>query len=189
MVLGWTLKQMSDSQLLVIWDQMNDHGKRNFAILDEIRQALDDDEDLATFIEAQDGIQNKDCLLGLSDRCLYVGLKLGRGKHQLERLPFHGIIFGGFRRTRLFGRLDVWESGVERHFNDLNKDRMEFFSNAFFERHDEWHKQHPRIDESSGPGEETSSRLASELERIVDLWRQGVLNDEEFALAKRRLLM
>ena len=220
MALGWALKEMSDSQFLQMCDRMNDRAKQNLPILNTIRRELAGDEDFLTFVAGQEGGSGRNCLLGLSDRSLYVGFKVSRGGNKLESLSFSEIIFGGFRRTRMFGRLDVWQSGVERHFNSSNKDMMQAFSFAFFERHDAWHEQHPRIDASASanaPSDARDSRdippehpvellssntvrklkgdsapnaesLGSELQLIVELWRDGILDDREFQLAKRKLL-
>ena len=185
---------MSDRQFRQILEQMNNHVKRNLSVLNAVREELLDDEDLLTFIEAQDGNSGNNCLLVLIDRRLMVAQKRRRGQFELESIPFEELLFGGYRRTRMFGRIDVWQGQVQRHFNSTDKEMMEAFGKHFVERFDSWYKRSNHFEEiGSDVSQARHNRDGAtpwlvELERLVELWHSGGLNDAEFQLAKRKLL-
>ncbi len=175
MALGWALKRMSEDQYRKILDQMNDGAGGNFAILNAIRAELTPDEDLLTFIEGEDGNKRKNCLLALTDRRLFVAQKSGREESELEAIPFGEILFGGYRHTLIYGRLDVWQGQVERHFNSKNKDLMDAFGQAFTTQFDKWYEMSSRREvlEGGDANVEQTSRedpfQVDELERLADL--------------------
>lgn len=173
---------------------MNDRVKRNFTILRATRDELLPDEDLLTFVEAQDGTKARNCILVLTDQRLIVAGKGWRDRFELELLPFDELLFGGYRHTRLYGRLDVWQGQVERHFNSTNRDVMEAFGQLFVEKFDSWYKRSSHREHVEG-GRTTAEDLQAphslqldQLERLAELWRSGALDDTEFQVAKRRLL-
>ncbi len=194
MALGWALKQMSDQQYRQILEQMNDHVKRNFTILKAVRGELLPDEDLLTFIEAQDGNDVQNCLLALTDRRLVVARKRRGGQFVLELIPFDELIFGGYRRTRMYGRLDIWQGQVERHFNSTDKDLMEAFGQFFVDKFDSWYERSSHcghvedLETTDLQAQAPDSLQLDKLERLAELWRNGALDDAEFQLAKRLLL-
>ncbi len=190
MAFGWALHRMSDAQYRQILEQMNDGVKRNFAILLAIREEIFPDEDLLTFIEAQDGTKRRDCLLALTDRRLIVADKFDRGGFELELIAFSEVLFGGYRHAAGYGRLDLWQGQEERHFSNTDADRMDRFGQHFVERFDAWYKASSHRDQVEERETVTPQEplWLDELERLAELWQTGALNDAEFQLAKRRLL-
>ena len=194
MALGWALQRMSRNQYLQILDQMNSHATGNYAVLDAIRAKLLPQEDMLTFIQAQDGNSKLDCLLVLTDRNLISGRKTQEKQVDLEIIRFEDLLFAGYRQTRRFGRLDVWQGKKERHFNCRDKDVMDVFGEAFVKHFDSWYKSSAHriemevAERSNGPRGQGDSLHLDELERLANLWKSGALSDSEFQLAKDKLL-
>ncbi len=190
MALGWALQRMSHDQYRKILAETNDHVKRNFTILLAIRDEILPDEDLLTFIEAMDGAKNRNCLLALTDQRLIVAFKHRRGRFELDIIPFDELVFDGYRRTRMFGRLDIWRGKEELHFNCMDKDRMDSFGQYFVDQFDSWRMVSSFQDQIEIPEFDVPQEpmWLDELERLTDLWQSGALDDAEFQQAKRRLL-
>lgn len=194
MALGWALKRMSDQQYWQMLEQMNEHVKRNFTIMKTIRDELLPNEDLLTFIEAQDGTKGGSCVLVLTDQRLFVAEKHWRGRFELEVFPFDEVLFGGYRHTRMYSRFDIWHGQIERHFNSTNRERMDAFAQHFIDKFDYWyersaHRKDVERDETTDQKNQAPDSLQlDKLERLVELWQSGALDDAEFQLAKRRLL-
>ena len=204
MVLGRALDRMSASQRRKTYEMMNDVGKRGDE-LEEIRTMLRPEEDFATFVECTDGSDAGRRVLGLTDRRLIVVKKSRRGEVQAESIPFSEMLFGGFRRTRMFGRYDIWHGRVERHFNGNDKDVMQAFSLATQQTYEAWEATGSRTpnsnesisedalvesqdDEGLSAEQPTNRALLDDLERLAELWERQALTDSEYEAAKRVLL-
>ena len=195
---------MSASQRRKTYELMNNVGRRGNE-LEAIRTVLTPDEDFATFVECMDGADSGHRVLGLTDRRLIVVKKSRRGDVEAESIPFSEMLFGGFRRTRMFGRYDIWHERVERHFNGHDKDSMQAFALFTQRMYDAWEAAgSPPLgsDEPSStgglaewPDDELLSaqpaaraRLLDDLERLAELWERQALTDSEYEAAKRVLL-
>ena len=134
--------------------------------------------------------------LTLTNQRLVLSRKGQLGQHELWSVPISSI--ESVRAKKAAGRsVDVLEvvhrsaTGEREHksvynprgFSRTEQNSFDGFAQAILAAREAWFAPPP-----SPHPPESSSDVAAQLERVVELHRAGVLNDEEFVAAKARVL-
>lgn len=161
--------------------------------LDRLPQVLEGEECLIVYINGS--LDLKECLLALTDRRLVV-LQETEGDSLSDRdLSLGDIVDMSFKRGPFFSRLTIDCGDREEQFYQMPKDGLErFIERARVAISD--YTQSAAVGRLTPSGASDSAlsdlndraTMLDELERLAELWRDGVLTDREFAAAKAKLL-